>query len=179
MLIAGPVFAQIKIPTLPANPTEEQRQDFIHQLFAIISRLQEELAARLAERASQPIVKLPVTVDSPNGGESFAIGDYLTVHWSVGSGVSSDYLVDIDAIGPTTFNVQINRATAGKGSMFIPESAIWGPGDGREVQPGKYKIKISLYDNSACYSGYPCESTVPGTRILGEDLSDDYFEITK
>jgi len=124
-----------------------------------------------------------VEVLSPNGGETFAIGNTIVINWDFDdldiNELPKEYTLGISLVdGPTPGQVTALNPIPKEGiyKWKISEHIFQGDA-GMSLQPGKYKLELILYDGMPCL-GY-CPREYPQPNILSKDKSDDYFDIIK
>lgn len=166
----------------------------ISQLQAIVASLQAQLNALIAqlnliqqqENNSKPIesIKRSVAVISPNGGENWEIGKEYSVSWNRPTDTISDqmwpkgYYLQIDLVeGPTPINLKtVSGSIYTNASQRVMVNSTGCYTDYcYEFKPGKYKIKITVYDGKPCLG--LCAPGNYGKEVVS-DTSDNYITVS-
>ncbi|MBP9856032.1 MAG: carboxypeptidase regulatory-like domain-containing protein [Candidatus Pacebacteria bacterium] len=170
----------------------------LSQLQAIVASLQAQLNALIAqlnliqqqENNSKPIVrpiesiKRSVAVISPNGGENWEIGKEYSVSWNRPTDTISDqmwpkgYYLQIDLVGgPTPINLKTVSGsiyTSASQRVMVNSTGCY-TDYCYEFKPGKYKIKITVYDGKPCLG--LCAPGNYGKEVVS-DTSDNYITVS-
>ncbi len=115
-----------------------------------------------------------ITVLSPNGGETWAIGSTQTISWNSTNAPSGSWVALYLTNG--SFIAQ-GLAATGSYSWQIPTQYCSGDVCGFPLQPGNnYKIEARLYTGPSICLGL-CPSTTSQPTLLSKDSSDAPFSI--
>ncbi len=166
----------------------------LSQLQAIVASLQAQLNALIAqlnqlqqqENNSKPIesIKRSVAVISPNGGENWEMGKEYSVSWNRPTDTISDqmwpkgYYLQIDLVGgPTPINLKtVSGSIYTNASQRVMVNSTGCYTDYcYEFKPGKYKIKITVYDGKPCLG--LCAPGNYGKEVVS-DTSDNYITVS-
>lgn len=131
----------------------------------------------ITKPAGAPEVVSDITILSPNGDEMWQIGTTQTIKWSLNTGkVPQDYTVilsleSLDGItsGLVAVPYAVSRTFDWKIDIVFQGDVAF------SVQPGNYKLRISLLDGAPCMG--MCPSDAPQPRVIAEDSSDAPFKI--
>lgn len=148
---------------------EEQRRLIEEQ-----NRIIEDLKDRLDEDQDNDY---DLEVISPNGGENRVIGESYTIKWSLDGNVQEDYVIGFlltDGKTPGQINFLRPIPSNGEQEWEISDSISTGY-DIVDLEPGRYKLEIVLYDDFPCIG--ICPPNYPHPNILERDKSDDFFNI--
>lgn len=118
-----------------------------------------------------------VAVLAPNGGESVKIGQTLLVRWSTNNLLSSTNKFVISGIGPAIAVNESATTTSYSYALTIPTYGV--AGDAMyALQPGQYKIKVSLYDGLPPVGRMFSNPLEQYGKIIAEDESDSFITVT-
>ncbi|HAE36538.1 MAG: hypothetical protein UR85_C0007G0051 [Candidatus Nomurabacteria bacterium GW2011_GWF2_35_66] len=95
-----------------------------------------------------------ITITSPNGGETYIIGQQITLKWN-SQNMTSNPRMNIELVNSSGVSV------AGVSDELVGNNKSWTYVIPKNVPAGKYKIRVNFKDNSA------------------EDYSDNYFTINE
>lgn len=120
---------------------------------------------------------------SPEGGEIVGIGEDITVAWSINGPVTSNDSTLVISLtdGPTPATaIASMEAKQGKGEyeLTVPENILVGD-VGTKLEPGKYRIQLSLYRGTPCFGNCPennatlVASVKSGFITITEESDDD------
>ncbi len=126
----------------------------------------------------KPIIFPSITVLSPNGGEILNIGSTYSLQWKTTGDVTGKYIVAFLIDGPTTGDISgaVPVAVPAANSSYTWNIGHVVQGDvAVNIQPGKYKVKIILYDGLPCLGLCPPSAAQP--KIIAQDTSDAAFSI--
>ncbi len=114
-----------------------------------------------------------IILQSPNGRETLTIGEYIPVTFDIPGEVKNDQFVAI-SIEPGAAPVALITATTTQFALKLPESILIGGDALAPLEPGKYKLRLTLYQ------GRPCLGTcIASSTMLGYDETDSEVTIVK
>lgn len=117
------------------------------------------------------------TLVSPNGGQSFRIGDQVQVMWT-SSNMPSGAVAIINLISASTNAkmLTLNPIPSSKTASFsIPPEILEGDSTIVAIRPGSYKIEITFYDKVPCA---PNQANCRPASILARDASNNFFTVS-
>ncbi|KKU58733.1 MAG: Cellulosome protein dockerin type I, partial [Parcubacteria group bacterium GW2011_GWA2_47_12] len=116
-----------------------------------------------------------ITVVSPNGGETWKIGEQRTVQLTVSGAPTSSYLQVSLVNGPTPIDIRAFTGPSGTISFdySLPTTGCF-TDYCHNLTPGEYKVQAVLYDKQPCNMRFPCTAE----KFITSDLSNVPFTIT-
>ncbi len=118
-----------------------------------------------------------ITVLSPNGIETWRIGESKKITWSMQNIPSTAYLHLALTDGPTPINIKsvYPVGSANSFEFVLPDTGCWTDYCYSKLELGSYKIQATVYDKTPCLGlcAYPSNA-----KILAQDSSDNYFNVT-
>ncbi|MEN9614174.1 MAG: hypothetical protein RLZZ347_481 [Candidatus Parcubacteria bacterium] len=122
-----------------------------------------------------PVLKPVATVISPNGGETWMLGNQKIVQLSVSGAPGGAYLVASLADGPTPIDMRGLLNPNGTITFDYILSGSGCHGDScYQMKLGSYKVMASLFDKQPCNLRAGC---TPET-LLASDMSDSFITVS-
>jgi hypothetical protein len=126
------------------------------------------VATKSKNQTSTTATSTPITLLSPNGGETWVIGATTTVSFSI-STTTTDASRVVIWLEEGAAPLATIPATTTSYSFVVPASVLIGGDAVGPLAPGANKIRVSLYDGTPC-TGHCIATTSP--MELGSDSSD-------